>query len=218
MFLVEGNIGTGKSTFVKKISKFFPHIQVCQEPVENWQQAVYGSSLLENFYKDPYRWAYTLETFAMACRVRQQLKDQLNSSPLCLIERSIYSGHYVFAFNSYEQGFLNGLEWELYNEWFAAISHPCLPPKGFIYLRSEPETAYERIKKRSRDAENSISLDYIRQIHNRHETFLISKQGVSECMQQTPVLVLDCNQEFEQDDLEFKIHAEKIFDFMYCLK
>ena len=63
-------------------------------------------------------------------------------------------------------------------------------PDGIIYLRAEPETSYERIKKRSRDEESIIPLDYFKQIHEKHENWLQNENNV---------LILDANVEFENN-------------------
>ena len=42
-------------------------------------------------------------------------------------------------------------------------------PEGYIYLRSNPEQCFNRIKKRARDAEKNIKLEYIKRIHELHE-------------------------------------------------
>ena len=62
MYIVEGNIGAGKSTFLQLIDTHMPDVSVALEPVNNWQNQIYGQSLLTNFYKNPKPWAYTLET------------------------------------------------------------------------------------------------------------------------------------------------------------
>ena len=117
MYILEGNIGAGKSTFLKMLANALPSISISLEPINNWQKQVYGQSLLTNFYQSPQRWAYTLETFAMMSRVQEHIQEQKNNG--CIIfERSVYSGHYCFAQNSYENGFMTELEWELYNHWF----------------------------------------------------------------------------------------------------
>lgn len=42
-----------------------------------------------------------------------------------------------------------------------------------VYLRTTPETVYERMKVRGRSEETSVSLDYLKQLHNLHEDWLI---------------------------------------------
>lgn len=42
-------------------------------------------------------------------------------------------------------------------------------PCGYVYLRSDPEICFNRIKKRGREAEKNIKLEYIKRIHELHE-------------------------------------------------
>lgn len=215
MYIVEGNIGAGKTTFLKLIQERLPEIAVVFEPLHSWHSQIYGQSILSNFYDDPHRWAYTMETLAMACRVREHLIEQQNPNPFRLLERSIYSGHYVFATNDYHEGFLSELEWQVYLQWFNfLVTGKCMPPQGFVYLRTDPEIAYERIKKRDRSAEKTISLAYIQKIHECHEDFLVNKKGLVADLLNVPVLILDCNKEFEADQVEFAEHAEKVSSFV----
>ena len=76
MYLLEGNIGVGKSTFLKLVKEHLPELKVLTEPVDNWNNLIYGQSLLENFYKQPKRWAYTLETLTMICRAQDHILQQ----------------------------------------------------------------------------------------------------------------------------------------------
>jgi len=201
MFLIEGNIGAGKSTFLQLIKAKLPHLDVIFEPVNVWQTAEHGKSLLQNFYTDTNRWAYTMESFTLINRTFENSKIALNSHPIA--ERSIYSGYYCFAKNSYQNGFMTRLEWNIYEQWFNFLtSHSSYrKPNGFIYLRTRPQIAYERIIKRSRLAENLISLDYINQIHQRHEDFLVTKSQ-KELHTNAPVLILDADVDFESNPKE----------------
>lgn len=215
MYILEGNIGAGKSTFLKLISEQLPHISVALEPVNNWQSHVHGQSLLANFYQQPKRWAFSMEVFAMICRVKEHIKDQEEYNPFRIIERSIYSGHYCFSQNGYENGFMTDIEWALYNEWFNfLIIGKCKPPLGFIYLQTDPELAYKRLKKRNRLAEKKISLSYLKQIHAHHEQFLLKQKTVADDLKNVPVLVLDCNQEFEENPVMFQQHVDAVTNFI----
>ena len=42
-----------------------------------------------------------------------------------------------------------------------------------VYLRTTPEVVYERMKVRGRSEEDSVSLDYLKQLHDLHEDWLI---------------------------------------------
>ena len=41
--------------------------------------------------------------------------------------------------------------------------------EAYIYLRYDPELCYNRIKKRGRESEKNIKLEYIKRIHELHE-------------------------------------------------
>jgi deoxyadenosine/deoxycytidine kinase len=215
MYILEGNIGAGKSTFLKLMQQHLKDVDVALEPLHNWQKKVYGQSLLANFYQDAKRWAYSIETFAMICRVKEHMKDQEETNQNRIIERSIYSGHYCFSLNGYKQGFMSDIEWNLYNQWFNfLIPQKCKPPRGFIYLQVDPEIAYQRIKKRNRLAEKKITFSYLQQIHEHHENFLIQKTGILAELKQVPVLILDCNKEFETDAQELENHITAVQEFL----
>ena len=94
-FVVEGNIGAGKSTFLKVINTFL-NAQVVYEPHEKWQN-VGGENLLENFYADTQRWAYTFQTYAFITRILEREKAALkNTQPfqilgtLCLFRSVLF--------------------------------------------------------------------------------------------------------------------------------
>lgn len=215
MYIVEGNIGAGKSTFLRLLAHHIPTVSVVLEPVYDWQNKVYGQSLLTNFYQHPKRWAYTFETLTMMCRVKEHLHEQDTLNLNRIFERSIYSGHYCFAKNSFENEFINELEWQLYNDWFNfLIPNKCQPPIGFIYLRTCPSICYERIKKRNRSAEKKLTLAYLKQIHQRHDDFLLDKKDVIAQLKNIPVLTLDCDQDFETDTKKLQEHISAVQDFL----
>jgi len=200
MYIIEGNIGAGKTTFLNIIGKQLPHITIVDEPLNSWHYPEHGQSLLENFYKDTPRWAFTMEMFTLMCRIQEHTRTQSKNSNATIMERSIYSGYYCFALNSYEQGFMNDLEWEIHKRWFDyLVQGKCENPNGFIYLKVSPEVAYKRTKKRNRSGEESISLAYFQQIHNKLEQFLTQKKNLLHGLETIPVLEIDCNQEFCND-------------------
>ena len=214
MYIVEGNIGVGKTTFLSKI-KVHPAIEVVPEPLDDWNKQEYGQSLLANFYQNTPRWAYTLETLTMICRTRDHILEQSNQNPNRVFERSIYSGHYCFARNSFETGNMSEIEWNIYNEWASFLLHKqCRPPLGFIYLKADPEVCFERVQKRNRSSEKSLTLEYIKQVDYWHNHFLVKKEEVTQTIKQVPVLVLDCNEDFSENESNMRLHLDKISTFL----
>lgn len=215
MYILEGNIGAGKTTFLNIIKSHLPHVTIVDEPLASWDNKAHGQSLLEQFYKDTPRWAFTMEMFTLMCRVKEHIKEQASTNHALVMERSIYSGYYCFALNSYQQGFMSELEWEIHKNWFDyLVKDRCHHPHGFIYLRTSPQRAYERTKKRNRSGEETIPLAYLQQIHDRLESFLIKKENLLPGLNQVPVLILDCDEEFATDAAKRKHLLDTLTEFM----
>lgn len=215
MYILEGNTGVGKSTFLKLLAQQCPDISVIAEPKDSWATGFQGRSLLGNFYDNRQRWAFTMETFTMACRVKEHTKEQTNTNPNRVMERSVYSGHFCFALNGHKDQMFTPIEWQVYLEWVNfLLRKECKPPLGFIYLKADPSVCFERIKKRNRLGEENVTLDYMRQIDFWHDKFLIEKEGIFEELKSIPVLILDCNKDFMIDTNGMNEHAQKVKLFM----
>jgi deoxyadenosine/deoxycytidine kinase len=221
---VEGNIGAGKSTFLSLIEQWLD-VQIVYEPHKKWQE-VGGENLLDKFYKDTSRWAYTFQTYAFVSRVVEQEFYARNAThAVQILERSIYSDRYCFAKNCFDMASMTALEWKLYQEWFSWLTESYVPSlKGFIYLQTDPKICYNRLKKRNRTEEKSVSLDYLTMIHEKHESWLIGQKDLEKSIQNVPVLVLGCDKDFENDHDEQLKHMQKISEFFaipfktYCMK
>lgn len=214
--MVEGNIGAGKSTFLNLLQKNIP-VDVILEPTHRWQDVNGAGNLLELFYKDIQRWGYTFQLYAFITRIQEHIETTRKNSgqPVQVLERSVYCDRYCFARNCYEMGNMSDLEWSLYKEIFEYLVEEHAPkPDGFIYLRANPEVCYERLVKRNRSEESSVPLSYLTAIHNRHEEWLIEKKGVLPFLEKTPVLVIDCNQEFETDPTVQSLFIKQLQEFI----
>jgi len=211
--VVEGNIGAGKSTFLKLLHSYL-NIEPVFEPHQKWQN-VGGENLLDKFYTDTKRWAYTFQTYAFVSRVMEHdhyIKTSKN--PVLVLERSVFSDRYCFAKNSFEMGVMSSLEWQLYKEWFAWLVYQYTTlPTGFIYLQTNPQICYDRMKIRSRSEESAVSLDYLTMLHTKHENWLVKKEGIDENIRKIPVLVLQCDEDFEHNISEQIKHIQRIVDF-----
>ena len=201
MKFIEGNVGSGKSTFLKLLQQ--KGHQIILEPVDEWCNLVNknGNNLLQEFYGDQERYAYTFQSIAFRTRVNN-LKNYNGE----LIERSIFTDRNVFAKTCYENGKMNDIEWSDYCSWFDWLSDTFnVKPTGFIYLRAEPEVSYERIKKRCRSGEETIPFEYLQELHNKHEKWLMDEPNV---------LVLNVNDDFENNPEKLNEMLEKVKKFV----
>jgi len=202
LFTLEGNIGAGKSTLLRLLKKL-QNVEIIPEPTQKWQNDNQENNLLNLFYKDTPRWAYTFQSYAFISRIESIIEHTAVSAledKTFILERSIYCDRFCFAKNCFELGFMTELEWQIYREWFNWLNENSVPKTtGFIYLQAEPEVCMKRLTKRSRQEETGISLSYLESLHQKHEDWLIHKKDLTNSLASTPILVIDCNQEFENN-------------------
>lgn len=213
MIILEGTIGAGKSTLLHRLHQEIPECAVGFEPLDDWSLMIKGQSLLSLFYQEPQRWAYTMETMTLMSRVRDYVKHRAEYGDRVIVERSVFSGRYCFARNSFLSGYLTEYEWRLYQEWFDfLIAQHGMKPRGFIYVRVDPERAYERIQLRNREGE-AIDRAYLEKIGALHDAFL--KGSVRDAdLASVPVLELDGNDEFEHNAPRMREHVERVRAFI----
>lgn len=193
--IIEGNVGVGKSTFLAYLKQNLD-VDILYEPNELWQN-VQGQNLLEQFFLDQKRWAYTCQSYILFTRIDQLLEYEQNyKKDVCLIERSVYSGRYCFAQVAVELGWMNELEWILYQKlWDREHIKIKQLPAAFIYLRTSAQVCFDRIAQRARFEEKPITLDYLKKIEEKYENWFVHKQGVDPELLNIPVLILDFSQD-----------------------
>ena len=166
---VAGNIGSGKTTLTRLLSKHFgwkPHY----EEVDN-------NPYLESFYEDMKRWSFNLQVYFLNSRFRQVL-DIRNSGQDIIQDRTIYEDAYIFAANLYDMGLMETRDYENYRSLFELMSSFLEAPDLLIYLKSSiPHlvslpTLVRQIQKRNRDYEQSIRLDYLNALNRRYEDWI----------------------------------------------
>lgn len=172
---VDGQIGAGKTTLLEVLKAAMPDVEVVLEPVGEWMRLkdpATGKSLLELFYEDKKRWAYTFQNCAILTRLRT-IKAALASTAkrVILTERSVLTDRYVFAEMLRESGEITGLEWELYEMWYNTFAAD-LPIRGVIYLTTGVGTSAGRIVTRGRAGEDHIPLDYLAALDAQHHRWL----------------------------------------------
>jgi len=217
--ILEGNIGAGKSTMLKILNNKLG-IDVVYEPTDRWQEVGRDGNLLDLFYKDIKRWAYTFQSFAFITRVQIQIEELKKSkNDVLVFERSVYCDRYCFAKNCYESKNMTALEWQIYKEWFSwLVEGYTRKPDGFIYLKTDPQVCFQRLKKRSRSEESEVTLNYLQSLHKRHEDWLVEKIEIGSYLADVPVLVLDCDCDFEQNLNVQQNHVDKVADFVAKLE
>ena len=99
-FCVEGNISVGKTTFLQRIAnetiELCDLVEVVPKPISKWQDIGPDHfNILDSFYAEPQRYAYTFQNYVFVTRVMQERESAGGLKPLRLMERSVFSDRMV---------------------------------------------------------------------------------------------------------------------------
>ena len=107
----------------------------------------------------------------------QSLND--SSKPAKLVERTLRCQEKVFIPLLIKNGFLNGLDQSLLANFFEMVrSSDGLKADVIIYLRTSPEIALTRVRSRNRQGEETVSLDYLTDLHEYYDNWLLYEENV----------------------------------------
>ena len=176
IFSIEGNIGSGKSTLIDFLKNTESRYYYLEEPVSVWNEIkdLAGVTILEKYYQDPKKYAFSFQMMAYITRLSSIRKkiSELPPDAILFTERSIYTDREIFAKMLYDSGKIEEVEYSIYLKWFDEFD--CIKLDGIIYIQSSPELCRTRIEKRNRKGEESIPLSYLNTCHDYHEKWIKS--------------------------------------------
>ena len=196
LVLLEGNIAAGKTTLGQSLAAS-EQFKFVAEPVDRWQTG-FAANLLDRFYTDTQRWAFTLQICAFMTRT--QMFINMAYHPLMVFERSIYCDRHVFAENLHRQGLMDDTEWGLYCHFWDRLVGSVPVPDAILYLRTPAEECFRRLRARGRAEEHGIPLTYLQQLEECHDEWLLVP-GAAEA----PVIVLDGMLRWTAEDIQQKL-------------
>ena len=162
--VISGNIGVGKTTLSKKISKKF-----------NWNlqlEEVKNNPYLDDFYKSMSDWSFHLQIFFLNSRFNQIQKIS-ESDNVVIQDRSIYEDYEVFTKTLHDSGVLKDREFNNYKRLYNTILKYIDQPDLLIYLRNNNiDNIIKNIKKRKRDFEKTIDKNYLQKLNDYYENWI----------------------------------------------
>ena len=198
-FIIEGNIGSGKTTLVQKLRELNKY-EVIEEPVNEWLSIKDNNNknLLGLFYENPQQYAYLFQSIVFKTRLKSL--DIIQEKDIRFSERSIWTDKYVFGVSSIESGKMSELEKNCYYSWFDWLEEKFNPnPAGIIYVKTSPIKCKERINKRNRTEEDNIPIEYLKELDDRHNNWLLN-------WDKTPVLVIDNEEDNNWENILSQIY------------
>lgn len=162
---IAGNIGSGKTTLSRLLSKHFKW--------EAHYEDVDTNPYLNSFYEDMQRWSFNLQVYFLNSRFRQILQIREGDKTV-VQDRTIYEDAYIFAPNLHYMNLMTTRDFENYISLFELMVSLVQPPDLLIYLRASVPTLVNQIQKRGREYEEAIRLDYLKRLNERYESWINS--------------------------------------------
>lgn len=189
---IAGNIGAGKTTLTAKLSERL-HWKAYYEQVVN-------NPYLNDFYGDMKRWSFHLQIYFLANRFKSQ-KEITEWPDSCIQDRSIYEDVEIFAYTLHKQGFMSDRDFNNYHELFDTMVQYLRKPDIILYLRSSVERLQSQIKKRGREYEKSIDLNYLIQLNEAYDDWIDRAQETG-----FRVITIETkNHDFENNEKDFQL-------------
>jgi 2-amino-4-hydroxy-6-hydroxymethyldihydropteridine diphosphokinase len=165
---IEGNIGAGKTSLANKISEDFNAKLILERFADN--------AFLPKFYKEPERYAFTLEMSFLADRY-QQISDDL--SQLDLFKDFMVSDYDVNKSLIFSKVTLPEDEFRLYRKLFYQVYKDIAKPDLYVYLYQNTQRLQANIKKRGRKYESDIKDEYLEKLNSGYLEFLKSQTDLN---------------------------------------
>ena len=160
---ITGNIGAGKTTLAEKLAEHYGW--------EVYYEAVDGNPYLPPFYDDMEKWSFHLQIYFLNSRFEQVLKIKNQQEKTIVQDRTIYEDAYIFAQNLYDSKKMTETDFQTYNSLFKTIMQAISPPDLMIYLKADIPKLISQIKKRNRDYEQNMDIDYLKNLNKLYEGF-----------------------------------------------
>jgi len=193
---IEGNIASGKSTFLEILKKRYAgnaQVSFLDEPVELWENIKdrYGVSMLQKYYSNPAKYAFSFQMMALGSRLHilKQKMDSLDPTipHVIITERSVFTDRDVFAKMLYDEKMIEDVEFQIYNKWFEDFV--AFKVDKIVMLKTSPVVSFERVHVRGRVGE-VIPIEYLEKCDRYHEIMLSRTL--------TPVTLFDADNDIYQ--------------------
>ena len=165
---IAGNIGAGKTSLTELLAKHY-----------NWEphyEDVIDNPYLDDFYNHMERWSFNLQVYFLKSRFEQLLSFRENNKTV-IQDRTIYEDAHIFAPNLNAMGLMNKRDFNNYKGIFELMESLIQGPDILIYLRSSIPNLVNKIHKRGREYESSISIDYLSRLNERYEAWISSYEA-----------------------------------------
>ena len=196
--ILEGNIGVGKSTFSALLADAFRKLGCNAEYLPEPDEST--NPFLAEYYAKPKETAYKMQMHLLHQRFRSTQYAQtaaLDGRGWYILDRSYY-GDICFAHVQVRDGFFTRDELLSYLDAHRNMRRFIEPPSAAVFLMASPNVCAARIKKRARECEAGVPIDYLEKLDDEI-------RGLADILEtRCFVLRLPWNEECTDDELRTK--------------
>jgi len=185
---IAGNIGSGKTSLTNLLAKHYRWEAHFEDVIDN--------PYLDDFYNHMERWSFNLQVYFLKSRFKQLIQIRENDQNV-IQDRTIYEDSNIFAPNLHAMGLMTRRDFDNYLSLFELMENLIKGPDLLIYLRSSIPNLVNKIHKRGRSYENTISIDYLSRLNERYEAWISSYD-------KSPLLIIDV------DEIDFVENPEDL--------
>ncbi len=193
--VIDGVVGVGKTTLMDLISDKLGYQKFLEPVIDN--------PILDKFYHDRKRYAFTLQIFFLNRRFKM-LKDAAKIKEKTIMDRSIY-GDVIFAKLLRDNNEMSQSEFAIYMELLANMLDHIEAPKLMVYLKIDTDSAIERIKNRGRDFEQIVEREYWENLNKEYNDYF-DNYNLS------PLLVIDASKYDMVNNAEDRKHIISLIE------
>jgi len=172
---IEGVIGVGKTSLARLLAERMNARLLLEEPDSN--------PFLEDFYKDPRRYAFQTQMFFLVSRY-QELKEMRQPD---LFHDAVVSDYLFQKDRIFANINLMDRELRLYDKVAPLLEEEIPAPDLVVYLQSSPEVIRSRIQQRGRQYEKAMDPNYTATLAEAYNYFFFHYR-------EAPLLVVNTNE------------------------
>jgi len=186
---VEGPIGVGKTSLAQALAVQLNARLLLEDAASN--------PFLSRFYQDPDKYAFPLQLFFLLTRYNQQRElAQQDLFAQATVADYLFAKDRIFARLN-----LAPDELTLYERLYPLLDAKMPKPDLVVYIRANAAVLAERLRRRNRDFERAISIEYLERVSAAYRDFFFYYD-------EAPLLVVDTS------DIDFVNNPEDLADLI----
>lgn len=190
--VVEGPIGVGKTSLVRRLAERLGYSSLLEVPEEN--------PFLDRFYREGRSAAFPTQLFFLFQRARQL--ESLRQGDL--FRRRVVSDFMLEKDRLFAEVTLDRDELSLYDQVYRRLAMDAPAPDLVVYLQAPVETLITRVRRRDRLGERSVTGEYLRTLSEAYTRFFAHYD-------RSPLLIINASVINPVDrDSDFEMLVERI--------